>query len=628
MAEDIILTKNCIMIKKTTRLYLLALTFLICGSLNAQIFSEDFDGGLPMDWTASQMDGSAVNASSNWIYSTTGPQGPFDIGIITSTTAGNGFMIFDSDLNCDGPQDVWLISPSFDASGFDDVVVSFEHYYRRFNDQIFLEVSVDGGTNWTEYELYPDLVNNDFAGATNPVVSNTPISSIAANQPDVIIAFRFFSSEGCAYSWQIDDVIVTDVDPTPLFDMRTNTNFFAIPPSINTPGSQVDEIGFLCDIENIGQLDATGVSLNMNITNNTSGAVVHDQDLDYGTVPAGFIDENRIFPDRFTPPTDENVVYDAVYSVSMDSTDLVPGNNQIAFQFAISDSVFAKEFNITTAGGPPGSDVVSWSLANHFYVPNGDGFVCSSALFSIGNATASAGGNVNVYLYEWEDINDDGIAQSGERDGTVGGMIVANSSYIIQANDTDVQLVLENWNPSPDDQVRLKDDTHYILSVETSPPAGATEYVTIAGDGAWDYTAMTFLNDSLNTERYGSFWNTSEIGTSADLTQVIFAPRIRMHVTPEVMVAVDNQLDDENIVNVFPNPVREEMNLELDFVESFDEVNIKITDMAGKEILVQNLSNVDQQTSQINTSNFAQGTYTLQVITPNGVRTKRFVVAK
>lgn len=616
------------MIKKFTRLYLLALTFLFCGTMNAQIYSENFDGGLPADWAVSQMDASAVNASSNWIYSTTGPQGAFSIGPITSTTAANGFMLFDSDLNCEGPQDVWLISPSFDATAFDDVVVSFEHYYRRFNDQIFLEVSIDGGTNWEEYELYPDLVNNDYASAVNPTVSNTPISNIAANQPDVMIAFRFFSSEGCAYSWQIDDINVTNVDPTPLFDMRANTNFFAIPPSINTPGSQVDEIGFLCDIENIGQLDATGVNLNMTISNNASGAEVHNQNLVYGTVVAGFIDENRIFTDKFTPPSDENTVYDAAYTVTMDSTDLAPGNNQIAFQFAVSDSVFAKEFNLTTAGGPPGTDVTPWTLANHYYVPNGDGYVCSSILFSIGNATASVGGNVNVYLYEWEDINDDGIAQSGERDGTVGGLIVANSSYTIQAADTDVQLILENWNASPDDQVRLKDDTHYILSVETSPAAGATEYVSIAGTGVWDYSAMSFLSDSLDTPRFGSFWNTAEIGTSADLTQVIFAPRIRMHVTPEVVVAVDNQLAEENIVNVFPNPVRDEMNLELNFVESFEDVIIKITDMAGKEILVQKLSNVDRQTSQINTSNYAQGTYTLQVITPSGVRTKRFVVAK
>ncbi|MFK7770965.1 MAG: T9SS type A sorting domain-containing protein [Saprospiraceae bacterium] len=623
------------MIKNFTKLFLLAFTFLLCVSINAQIFSEDFEGGLPTDWTASQMDGSTVNASSNWIYTTSGPQGGFSIGPLTSTTANNGYMIFDSDLNCDGPQDVWLISPSFDATDFDDVVVTFEHFYARFNDQIFLEVSIDGGTVWEEYELYEELGNNDFAGAganENPVLSTTVISNIAANQSDVIIAFRFFSSEGCAYSWQIDDIVVTDVDPTPFFDMRLNTNFFAIPPSINTPASQVDPIGigFLCDVENVGQMDAGGVNLNINIST-TTGGVLHNQDLDYGTVPAGAIDENRIFPDRYTPPGDANVVYDAVYTISMDSTDLVPANNEIAFQFAVSDSVFAKEFNITTAGGPPDPAVTPWTLANHYYLPNGDDYVCSSIVFSIGNATESVGGLVNVYLYEWEDINDDGIAQSGERDGTIGGEIVANGIYTIQAADTDVQLVLENWNASPDYQIRLKDDTHYLLSVETTPPAGATEYVSIAGTGVWDYTAMSFLNDSLNTERYGSFWNVNEVGTNADLTQVIFAPRIRMHITPEQIIiidAVDNQLSEDNIVNIFPNPVREELNLELDFVASFDEVIIKITDMTGKEIHVRNLNNIDQQIAQINTSNYVQGTYTLQVITPNGVRTKRFVVAK
>ena len=75
-------------------------------------------------------------------------------------------------------------------------------------------------------------------------------------------------------------------------------------------------------------------------------------------------------------------------------------------------------------------------------------------------------------------------------------------------------------------------------------------------------------------------------------------------------------------------PVQEELNLELDFVEIFDEVIVKITDMSGKEILIKNLSKINKQISQINTVNFVQGTYTLQVITPKGVRTKRFVVAK
>ncbi|MFK8006691.1 MAG: T9SS type A sorting domain-containing protein [Saprospiraceae bacterium] len=614
-----------------TKLFSLAPIFIFCFSMNAQIFSEDFEGGLPTDWTASQMDGSSVNPSSNWIYTTVGPQGTYPLGPITSTTANNGYMLFDSDLNCDGPQDVWLISPSFDATGYDDVIVSFEHFYARFNDQIFIEVSIDGGNVWEEYELYPDIGNNDFAGAginENPVISSTNISNVAANQSDVIIAFRFFSVEGCAYSWQIDDINVTNVDPTPLFDLRLNTNFFAIPPSIITPASQIDPegIGFLCDVQNVGQMDATGVNLNITISSGIGG-VLHNKDMDYGTIPSGVLDENRIFPDRYFPPADANVIYDAVYSISMDSTDLIPLNDQIAFQFAVSDSIFSKEFNLTGSGSPPDPEITPWTMANHFYVPNGDGFTCTSIVFAIGNASESAGGLINIYLYEWEDKNEDGNAQSEERDGSVGGKIVANTSYTIQSNDTDVQLVLENWSASPDDQIRLKDSTHYILAVETSPPAGATENVLLDGTGVWDYTAMSFLNDSLNIARYGSFWNTSEIGTDADLVQVIFAPRIRMHINEEV-VSIDNQLAAENIVNIFPNPAQEELNLELDFVEIFDEVIIKITDISGKEIQVINLSNIDQQISQINTNNFAQGTYSLQVITSYGVRTKRFVIVK
>ena len=628
------------MTKNFTKHFLFAFAFLFCASMNAQIFTEDFDGGLPADWQAVQMDASPVNASSNWVYSTTGPGGGYATNPIASTTAANGFMLFDSDLNCSQMvQDVWLISPVIDATTYDDVVVTFQTYYQSFNCQFSIQATVDGGANWTEYVPFPNIVANDFAGqadgSENPVEVNVIVSDVAANSPTFQFAFRFLSDSNtgnggnltaCGYAVQVDDVSITNIDPTPFFDMRTNTNFFAIPSNAMTPATQVDDFGFLCDIENIGQMDASGVNLNVSISTLGSG-VLYSQDLDYGTVTAGTLDENRIFPDRYTPPATENIVYDASYTVSMDSTDLAPINNTIDFQFAISDSVFAKEFNDSQYFLFSPIDAGDYTIGNHFYVPNGDGLVCSSVLFAIGNADDAAGDLVNVYLYKWEDVNNDGMVQPEERDGTIGGEIVANSSYVIQASDQDVQIVLENWETDIDDQVRLDDDSHYILALELSEPSGNSDRLQILG--ARDYSATVFMNDSLDIPRFASFWNPNEIGSNAILsTTSTLGMRIRMHINPEVIVAVDNQLAPENKVNIFPNPVREELNLELDFVETFDDVIIKITDMAGKEILVQNLSNIDQQTSQINTSNFVQGTYTLQVITPNGVRTKRFVVAK
>ena len=625
---------------------ILALSFIfLYSSTHAQIFEEHFDGGLPATWSAEQHDASPVNATSNWVFTTSGPAGGFATDPLASTTASNGWMLFDSDLNCNlQAQDVWLISPSFDCTNNDVVVVSFETYYRSFNDRVSLQVSADGGSNWTEYILFPNIVANDVAGLLdgfpNPITLNIPISDVAANQADVKIAFRFLSDgttanggnlTACGYAWQVDDVIVRDFDPTPFFDMRANINFFAIPPSIVTPASQVDEIGFLCDIENIGQMDASGVNLNASVTIN-GGATIYSQDLDYGTIPARTLDENRIFPDRYTPPASKED-YVIAYNITMDSTDANPDNNSISFPFSVSDSVFSKEFGSGTGNFSPfGNTTGQWTAANHYYVPNGEGFACTSVLFGINNASAVAGASLNIWLYEWDNVNNDSLVQRNEIDGTLGGKIVANSSYIISASDNNVQVVLENWDTAPDNQVRLKDDTHYILAIESTVPAGS-EVVQIQGSRSFarDYSAMAFMNKALDIPRYGTFWNTSDIGNMAnELSQINgrVTPRIRMHINPLMTVATNNQLPPENTVKVFPNPVNETLNLELDFVETFNAVNIKITDITGKELVSRDLSNIEKETAQFNTSNFAEGAYTLHVTTPNGVRTVRFVVAR
>jgi len=57
-------------------------------------------------------------------------------------------------------------------------------------------------------------------------------------------------------------------------DIQANTNFFAIPPNFATPASQVDEFGFLADIQNVGGIPAENVNLNLQLQNSATGAVV------------------------------------------------------------------------------------------------------------------------------------------------------------------------------------------------------------------------------------------------------------------------------------------------------------------------------------------------------------------
>ena len=620
----------------TRTIMLFALLFFFSTNLAAQFFTEDFDGGIPTDWTTLQNDSSPSSATSNWVHSTTGPAGSFAIGALTSTSAANGFALFDSDLNCSGEQDVWLISPSIDCSSYSSVFLQFETYYARFNDLVYVEVSNDNMMTWTGLEVFEGLTNNDVSD--NPALRNIDISSVAGSQSNVHFAFRFLSdastviggAPGCGYSWMVDDVVLTDVDPTPLYDMRANENFFAIYNNALTPASQASDMGFLCDIENIGQLDAPEVNLNISITDD-AGNVVHTQDLDYGTVPAGFLDENRIFPDRFTPNGAAGTLYEGTYSVTMNPGDLATGNNEQNFQFLLTDSIFAKEggtgFQVTT---PASETSPSSTWATCYYLPNntspsGNNYACTSVEFEVGNAATIAGATVNATLYKWEDASNDGIAQATERDGTAAGAIVGNASYTIGANDGVVTLALENWDDA-DAPVWLEGGNNYIIAIAFSPTG--TDKPTMVGTDAFDYGAQVFLNDSLDINLYNTFWNVNDVSFAADLNPLGFAPRIRMHVNEMIMINTENILSEENKIEIYPNPANEIVTLDLDLVEPSTEANVRITDATGRIIMQRFYENIQSEKYQFNVSNYAAGTYFVHFTTEEGQRTIRFVVSK
>jgi PKD repeat protein len=149
--------------------------------------------------------------NDNWVIGTEGPSGSYKIDKIQSTTASNGFALYDSDKMCSGNQDGYLTTKNpIDCSSHSNIVLSFESFYRKFKDNIFVEVSTDG-TNWTSFEIHGDYGVNDI-DPTNPTYESLFIGNIADGQSTVYIRFRFKSlSEGCDYSWQVDDVKLTEL---------------------------------------------------------------------------------------------------------------------------------------------------------------------------------------------------------------------------------------------------------------------------------------------------------------------------------------------------------------------------------------------------------------------------------
>ncbi len=233
------------MIRKHLALLLIAASFSTIAFAQQRFFYEDFGNGIPPEWTSAVLLGNGLPDAA-WQYTTVGPVGPFSLTTppIASTTAGNGWALFDSDQNCNEGigQNAWLITPAIDASDLDAVWIRFQTFYRKFLDIALVRIGYDLNNlnSWASIPVFPGLNNNQYGGGSinqNPVYKVYDLSHLAAGRPVVYIAFQFLSDAstagitplfGCAYSWQIDDVELFDGFPGDLFGNSLVTGRLAI----------------------------------------------------------------------------------------------------------------------------------------------------------------------------------------------------------------------------------------------------------------------------------------------------------------------------------------------------------------------------------------------------------------
>ncbi len=166
------------------------------------LFMEDFSFGLPPDWTV--VDGG--NTADSWVTPSPRPLagfGDYLFAICDSDEAGSGDVTLDESL----------IMPSQDFTGYANPHLQITTYYNDIaaNDSVefaAIDVSIDGGTNWTNLVLWDD----DIGTATAPAIEFVDLS-VAGNESDVQIRFRYADGGAWAWYWAIDDVIVLDGPP-------------------------------------------------------------------------------------------------------------------------------------------------------------------------------------------------------------------------------------------------------------------------------------------------------------------------------------------------------------------------------------------------------------------------------
>ena len=593
--------------KDFTKNALMLLCFLFAGNFafsQTPFWTEEFADSMPASWTALEVAGD-MSAASNWVWSNSGPAGGFSIGPIASTSAANGWMLFDSDLNCSGEQDVWLISPQLDLTNNDLVVMQFETFYRRFNDVTWIEVSTDS-TNWTQVPVFDGLTNGQYgdgvsSGAANPQIVTMDLTSYAANEGSFWFAFHFLADSttvlggtdiGCGYSWQVDDVSLFDVDPTPANDISLGDYFYP-PASFAQPVSQIptDTMGFFADVSNIGTGEMTNVVLKAEVLQ-ADGTVLWVDSLLIPAIDTGVVDSTFFLDNTFVPDQLGVGDYAIRYNLySLDAEDADMTNNSSNEIFIVTDNIWSKDNGNTTqyyrrVGGP--NDYVIGTGYTTSTNPGGE-YKAQEVTFSAAKNQSDgnlAGDVANIVLMEikedvvapdWSDFDDqtDFFTNEGmSLRAFVPHTYTTNSTTAVESE------MLTDFNEETPG-VLLKPGTRYMLLASY--------------EGANNVIFHGFNEDISYFQISTVLWN----GGDNQWFLGAFGPEpaavLRMAI--DLASAIDITPLPDNALRFYPNPVSSVLNVDLS-LEKPTLANVTIAEMSGRVLFIDEIENANQESLQ------------------------------
>jgi len=380
----------------------------------AIVWTESFDIGSTSGGTGG---GTYTTSNGDWVasgniwkhdFETTNGEWSTGTSPFASTTASDGFMLFDSDsVNltvAQGDQSLYspysgdLVSPTIDLSAEGSVVLEFEQDFRYCctgSHEINVSVSNDGGASWgTPHDVTGGVATNDDYFTTNgdsyKMVVN--ITAEAANQANVKLKFTWDGnlSGSSHYYWNFDDVCLY---PLPDNDVQILSSWIA---GENNEGVEYgrcpedqQETNYLVgsEVYNFGALDQTAV---------TWGADFNSMAYVSTGVEPSLLSQDTVIIENAEAWALPVGMYNGDYGVvssGEDATSPLFGNN-----------VGMREFEITTssAAATPMSSIYSIdgvgvyaantlsSTGTNSFTGGEDGLICGN-LYHIKNTTTISG---------------------------------------------------------------------------------------------------------------------------------------------------------------------------------------------------------------------------------------------
>lgn len=611
-------------------------------------FTEDFANGLDGNneidgaWTVEDTGGGSIFMMAD----ASSPAGEFstNIGALESTTAANGWVIFDADAYNtpvdDGVEDVegFLTSPMMDMSALESVIVDWEQYFRYccFDfAPVFLEVSNDAGATWLTFPGKGDFIESANDASANPLPTSVDISCAAAGQEEVMIRFSYLQNPivGNGYShyyWGIDDIVISSLEvENDLEVAQVSTgdifNFFEYVTLPLEQASSAADGGLVSGViyKNVGFADQTNVVITVDVLDSDDAivATVSTEPFTYLSAANSLVcpsqaQDTVYLETGFVPSAEATFTVRA--TITSDEVDEFEDSNVRSRDITYNSDEYAHESNEnwdtefrprdTDAG-----DAFEPTGYGNYYLAQNEGTMAYGALVAFGENTANNAGDFVEFELRFYTL-EPGIALNDANfeaafHNTVPEWVPsanADAEFVYFAFEEPIEMQVASPADGFDDDV-----FHFVAIVNDFESETELTVVGVAGSDTDNSSGV------LQQSGAGDFIWFGDPST----------PAVRLITSERVGIDELANLNGVDVKQNVPNPANNTTMIEL-FLVSSRTVSFEVRDLAGRLIETREMGQLPSGETRItlDVNNYNAGMYTYTFIVDGLRLTKKMIV--
>lgn len=578
------------------------------------IWSEDFANGIPATWSTD-----ATPSPAAWEYrgpltdpsnesgtrgscvsngTTAGPP-------MTSPTAENGFVIFDSNYWDDnvgpcgnfgsgqapGPHYATLTTPIFDLSAYPQVGLRFNQFCKNYQAETRVEFKIGSG-EWQTLWINDVPLNSGQSAPDR--FDRINITTQLGGMSEVQLRFVF---DGNYYYWMLDDIRVFELETNNLIiesatygdfnpdDQGHETGYEYMEYS-QYPAEMSPLVNFNVKSYNWGAETQTGSKLEGVLRNDITMDTIYTTYTNPISLGADDFHEFRATP--YALPNEPGL-FSTHYRLMQNEEEDSPDDNHTIQTFEVTDVTYSRDRLVTEGLFVADSQYagIPYEMGN-FFVITADNQACHSVSLAVGNGTDPA---ASVYGAIYKLTLEGGIVATTVAMTEQFGVTMGAYNTV---GDNNVMTIPFSEPVSLD-----KDSVYLIVAGTLDGPDNV--YFTVSGDSPTTTSMVRFFPNSW-------FYSLS-------------TPMVRANFGP--VVNTEEIKQESAILTCYPNPANQELTVEFTGVKP----ELIVFDSQGRLIHQEQLTSAAaKQQFQINTARWSNGMYLVAVTTEGQTSRQRVVI--